>query len=129
MLRTFFKAKIHRATVTEANINYEGSCTIDTDLLAAADILPYEQIAVVNVTTGARFETYVIPGAAGSGVICMNGGAARLAGPGDTVILITYAQLHHDEIAGFRPRIVLVDQDNRIVTVKDADPVATPVQV
>lgn len=127
MLRTFFKAKIHRATVTEANLNYEGSCTIDTDLLDAAGILPYEFIAVVNVTTGARFETYVIPGPRGSGTICMNGGAARLAQPGDTVILITYAQLAPAEIPGFRPRVVLVDAQNRVVSVTDTDPIAGPV--
>ncbi|MCG0237800.1 MAG: aspartate 1-decarboxylase [Firmicutes bacterium] len=124
MLRTFFKAKIHRATVTEANLNYEGSCTIDTDLLAAAGILPYEWIAVVNVTTGARFETYVLPGPAGSGTICMNGGAARLAQPGDLVILITWAHLTPEEIPGFRPRVVLVDSRNRILSVQESPPVA-----
>lgn len=122
MLRSFFKAKIHRATVTQADLNYEGSCTIDTELLRAADILPYELISVVNVTTGARFETYVIAGAPGSGVICMNGGAARLAQPGDIVILITYAQLTPEELPGFRPRVVLVDGQNRVTKAIQADP-------
>ncbi|MFO7172735.1 MAG: aspartate 1-decarboxylase [Bacillota bacterium] len=129
MLRTFFKAKIHRATVTEANLNYEGSCTIDTDLLAAAGILPYECITVVNVTTGARFETYVIPGPAGSGIVCMNGGAARLAQPGDLVIVITWAQLTPEEIPGFRPRVVRVDGRNRILDVHENPPVGDLVPV
>jgi aspartate 1-decarboxylase len=110
-----FKSKIHRATVTEANLNYVGSITVDSDLLKAADILEYEQVQVVNVTTGARFETYTIAGPAGSGVICLNGGAARLACPGDVVILITYAQVTEAELAGFKPTVVLVDKENRIV--------------
>lgn len=115
MLRTMFKSKIHRATVTEANLNYVGSITVDSDLLRAADMLEYEQVSVVNVTTGARFETYIIAGPAGSGVICLNGGAARLAHPGDTVILITYCQVNEDELQSFKPTVVLVDQENRIV--------------
>jgi aspartate 1-decarboxylase len=115
MMRTMFKSKIHRATVTEANLNYAGSITIDSDLLKAGDMLEYEQVAVVNVTTGARFETYIIAGAAGTGVICLNGGAARLAQPGDLVILITYAQLSTEELATFKPTIVLVDGQNRLL--------------
>ena len=115
MMRTMFKAKIHRATVTEANLNYVGSITIDRDLLTAADILEYEQVQVVNVTTGARFETYTIAGPAGSGVICLNGGAARLAHPGDVVIIMTYAQLNEAELATHKPTVVLVDAQNRIV--------------
>lgn len=115
MYRMMFKSKIHRATVTQAELHYVGSVTIDQDLLDAADILPGEQVHVVNINTGARFETYTLPGARGSGVICMNGGAARLAQPGDLVILITYAQVAEEELAGFTPRVVLVDADNRIV--------------
>ncbi|HYF91679.1 MAG TPA: aspartate 1-decarboxylase [Symbiobacteriaceae bacterium] len=115
MMRTMFKSKIHRATVTEANLNYVGSITIDSDLLKAADMLEYEQVSVVNVTTGARFETYTIAGPAGSGVICLNGGAARLAHPGDLVIIITYAQVAEEELAGYKPTVVLVDADNRII--------------
>lgn len=121
MLRTFFRAKIHRATVTEANLNYVGSITIDADLLKASDILANEQVQVVNVTTGARFETYVIPGEPGSGVICLNGAAARLAHPGDIVIIMTYAQLNEQEIADFRPRVVLVDAQNRVTAVHDGE--------
>jgi aspartate 1-decarboxylase len=113
-----FRAKIHRATVTEANLNYVGSITIDSDLLQAADIREYEQVQVVNVTTGARFETYSIAGSPGSGVICLNGGAARLAHPGDIVILIAYAQVDQADLAGWSPRVVLVDGQNRIVTVE-----------
>lgn len=115
MMRTMFKSKIHRATVTEANLNYVGSITIDSDLLKAADMYEYEQVQVVNVTTGARFETYTIAGPAGSGVICLNGGAARLAHPGDLVILITYAQMSEADLAGYKPTVVLVDAQNRIV--------------
>jgi aspartate 1-decarboxylase len=115
MMRTMFKSKIHRATVTEANLNYVGSITIDSDLLKAADILEYEQVQVVNVTTGARFETYTIAGPAGSGVICLNGGAARLAHPGDIVIIISYAQVSEEELANFKPKVVLVDAQNRMV--------------
>ena len=119
MLRTFFRAKIHRATVTEANLNYMGSITIDADLLAAADILPYELVQVVNVNNGARLETYAIAGDPGSGVICLNGAAARLAHPGAVVILITYAQLQPEELTGFQPRVVLVDEHNRITAVRE----------
>ena len=115
MMRTMFKAKIHRATVTEANLNYVGSITIDRDLLTAADILEYEQVQVVNVTTGARFETYTIAGPAGSGVICLNGGAARLAHPGDVVIIMTYAHMNEAELATHKPTVVLVDAQNRMV--------------
>jgi len=113
--RTMFKSKIHRATVTEANLNYVGSITVDSDLLQAADIVEYEQVAVVNVTTGARFETYTLAGPAGSGVICLNGGAARLAHPGDLVILITYAQMDEADLADYQPTVVHVDAQNRML--------------
>lgn len=115
MMRTMFKSKIHRATVTEANLNYVGSITIDSDLLKAADILEYEQVAVVNINNGERFETYTIAGPAGSGIICLNGAAARKAQPGDLVIIITYAQMNEAELANHRPTVVQVDASNRII--------------
>lgn len=99
-----------------------GSITIDSDLLRAADIVPYELVQVVNVTTGARLETYAIAGPAGSGDICLNGGAARLAQPGDVVILITYAQAEPHELAGWQPLVVFVDGQNRIAEVKAGEP-------
>ncbi|ADU50874.1 L-aspartate 1-decarboxylase [Thermaerobacter marianensis DSM 12885] len=119
MLRTFMRAKLHRGTITEANLHYVGSLTVDRDLLAAADILPGELVQVINVTTGARFETYVIPGPAGSGVLGANGGAARLVHPGDQVIVIAYAQLAPDEIPGFRGRVVILGEGNRILEVRE----------
>lgn len=115
MLRTMFKSKIHRATVTEANLNYVGSITVDEALLEAADMLPYEQVQVVNVNNGARLETYLIPGPRNSGVVCLNGAAARLVQPGDIVILMTYAQVSEDELKDWRPKVVLVDGQNRII--------------
>lgn len=115
MLRDMFKSKIHRATVTDANLNYEGSITIDEHLLKAADILPGEKVQVVNVNNGARFETYTIPGKALSGTICLNGAAARLAQPGDVVIIITYAQYESHELATYAPHTIKVDANNRIV--------------
>ena len=113
MQRTMMRAKIHRATVTDADLNYVGSVTIDRDLMHAADLLEYEQVHVVNINNGARFETYVIEGEPGSGTICLNGAAARLAQRGDKVIIIAYATLDEEELEGFMPRIVLVDDVNR----------------
>ncbi len=113
MMRVMLKSKIHRARVTETNIDYEGSITIDRDLMAAADILPYEQVHVFNVTNGARFETYAIQGKPGE--ICLNGAAARLAVKGDIVIIITYAHVPGDEAPKTKPRIVKVDAKNRIL--------------
>ncbi len=121
MLRTMLKSKIHRATVTQADLHYVGSVTIDRDLLDAADLLPGEQVAIVDVTNGARLETYVIPGPAGSGVIGINGAAAHLVHPGDLVILITYGQMEDAEARAYRPKVVHVDAANRIVAL-DADP-------
>jgi aspartate 1-decarboxylase len=106
------KSKIHRATVTDANLNYEGSITIDTDLLTLADIRTYEQVFVVNINTGARFETYAIEGPAGCGDICLNGAAARLAEPGDLVIVMTYAEYTDAELDGHDPIVVHVDVHN-----------------
>lgn len=119
MLREMCKAKIHRATVTEANLNYEGSITVDEELLAAAGILPYEKVQVVNLHNGARFETYVIKGPMGSGIICLNGAAARLVLPGDLVIILSYALVDDKELETFKPKIVFVDASNRIVGVKE----------
>jgi aspartate 1-decarboxylase len=113
--RTMFKSKIHRATVTQADLHYVGSVTIDEDLMTAADLLPGEQVAIVDITNGARLETYVIPGEAGSGVIGINGAAAHLINPGDLVILISYAQMDEATAKAYVPRVVHVDADNRIV--------------
>jgi aspartate 1-decarboxylase len=110
--RTMLKSKIHRATVTDANLNYVGSITVDTDLLDAADIRPYEHVHIVNINNGARFETYAIEGARGSGVICLNGAAARLAQPGDLVIVLSYAQYTEADTQGFEPLVVQVDESN-----------------
>jgi len=112
------KGKIHRATVTEANLNYVGSITIDADLLEAADIYPYEKVQVVNINNGSRLETYTIAGARGSGVICLNGAAARLAAEGDIVIIISYGQYNELEIRALEPRIVFVDASNHITETK-----------
>ncbi len=118
------KSKIHRATVTQADLHYVGSVTIDSDLLDAADLLPGEQVAIVDVTNGARLETYVIPGPRGSGVIGINGAAARLVHPGDLVIIISYALLTDAESRTVAPRVVFVDADNRAVGTS-ADPADT----
>ena len=114
MKRTLLKSKIHRATVTEANIEYEGSITIDPDLLDAADILPYEQVDVLDVTNGARLQTYVIEGRRGSGEICVNGAAAHLVKPHDLVILCSYVQVDDVDCRGFEGIRVFVDGHNRI---------------
>ncbi|MCX5280396.1 aspartate 1-decarboxylase [Streptomyces sp. NBC_00198] len=121
MLRTMFKSKIHRATVTQADLHYVGSVTIDADLLDAADLLPGELVHIVDITNGARLETYVIEGERGSGVIGINGAAAHLVQPGDLVIIISYAQVDDAEARALRPRVVHVDRDNRIVSL-GADP-------
>jgi aspartate 1-decarboxylase len=111
--RRMLKSKIHRATVTDANLNYEGSITIDTDLLELADIRPYEQVFVVNINTGARFETYAIVGPSGQGDMCLNGAAARLAERGDLVIVMSYAEYADADLEGFEPVVVHVDENNR----------------
>jgi aspartate 1-decarboxylase len=117
MLRTLFKSKLHRATVTEACLNYVGSITIDEDLLDAADICVNEKVQVVNNNNGARLETYAIPGRRGSGVICLNGAAARLVQAGDKVIIITYAVVDDREAKSFRPTVVFLDDNNKIASV------------
>lgn len=113
-MRTMLKGKIHRARVTEVNVDYEGSVTIDSELMRAADVLPYEQVQVLDINNAARFETYAIAGAAGSGCICLNGAAARLVAKGDTVIILTYAQVDNEEARSYHPRLVYVDSMNRI---------------
>jgi aspartate 1-decarboxylase len=108
------KAKIHRATVTEANLNYVGSITIDKNILDALDILPNEKVQIVNNNNGARLETYVIEGAPGSGVICLNGAAARLVQEGDIVIIIAYAMMTDEEARTYKPRVAIMDEKNQI---------------
>jgi aspartate 1-decarboxylase len=115
MRRSLFKSKIHRARVTHADLTYEGSVTIDETLLKAADILPYERVHIWNASNGARLETYALPGAPDSGVICVNGAAARHAQPGDVVIIATFADVDAHEAVGWKPVVVRVDSHNRIV--------------
>jgi aspartate 1-decarboxylase len=115
MFRTMLKSKIHRATVTQSDLHYVGSVTVDEDLMDAADLLAGERVAIVDVTNGARLETYVIPGARNSGVIGINGAAAHLVAPGDLVILISYGTMDEAESRHYRPRVVFVDAGNRIV--------------
>jgi aspartate 1-decarboxylase len=115
MFRTMFKSKIHRATVTQADLHYVGSVTVDAELMVAADLLPGELVHIVDITNGARLETYVIEGEPGSGVIGINGAAAHLVHPGDLVILISYAQVDDAEARSMQPRVVHVDAENRIV--------------
>lgn len=114
MLRTMCKSKIHRATVTGADLHYVGSITIDPVLMEAADLLEYEQVQIVDINNGARFETYVIPGEPGRGEICLNGAAARLVHTGDKVIIISYAQYDEAEMATYRPTFIFVDEHNGI---------------
>ncbi|WP_158887543.1 aspartate 1-decarboxylase [Amycolatopsis anabasis] len=125
MYRTMLKSKIHRATVTQADLHYVGSVTVDETLMEAADLLPGEQVSIVDVTNGARLETYVIAGERDSGVIGINGAAAHLVHPGDLVILISYGQMETAEAATYQPRIVFVDADNRIVQ-QGTDPGEAP---
>ncbi|MBI3087546.1 MAG: aspartate 1-decarboxylase [Candidatus Omnitrophica bacterium] len=114
MLRTLCKSKIHGAVVTEANLQYTGSLTLDPLLMRAAELVPYEQVQVVNLNNGSRFETYCIEGAPGSGTVCLNGAAARLAVVGDRLIVISYAQLAEDELEGFAPKLVFVNDQNQV---------------
>jgi len=131
MFRTMFKSKIHRATVTQADLHYVGSLTVDRDLLDAADLLPGEQVQVVDIDNGARLETYLIEGERGSGVIGINGAAARLVQPGDLVIIISYAAMSDAEARAFVPKVVHVDRTNSIIALGDdpAEPVPGSDQV
>lgn len=121
MYRTMMKAKIHQAKVTEANLNYVGSITIDESILKQVDILPHEKVQVVNNNNGARLETYVIAGESGSGVICLNGAAARHVQPGDTVIIMSYAMLSEEELSGFKPRVAILDKTNKIIKLMEKE--------
>jgi aspartate 1-decarboxylase len=114
MVRLLLKSKLHRATVTEANVDYSGSLTLDAELLRAADLLPYEQVHVVDVTNGARVVTYCVEGPGGSGTVCVNGAAARRIAVGDQVIILSYAHVSPSELSGFAPTIVLLDARNRV---------------
>ncbi|HOQ10188.1 MAG TPA: aspartate 1-decarboxylase [Syntrophomonadaceae bacterium] len=114
MLRYMLKSKIHRAVVTDADLNYVGSITLDPDLMEAADIVPNEKVTVVNNNNGARFETYVIEGKRGSGIVCLNGAAARLVQRGDIVIILTYTILEDEECRDFKPRLVYVNDKNQV---------------
>lgn len=113
MFRTMMKSKLHKAVVTEANLNYVGSITIDEDLMETVDILPGEKVQIVNNNNGARLETYVITGPRGSGVICLNGAAARLVQPGDVVIIIAYAIMTDEEAQTFQPKVAILGNDNK----------------
>jgi aspartate 1-decarboxylase len=116
-----FKSKLHRATVTEANINYVGSITIDQKLLDESGILVGEKVQIVNINNGERLETYTISGESGSGVICLNGAAARLVQPGDKVIIIAYGMMDEKEAKEFKPKVLILDDNNKIVNIKDSE--------
>ncbi|KUP06549.1 hypothetical protein Q75_08485 [Bacillus coahuilensis p1.1.43] len=122
MFRTMMNGKIHRATVTEANLNYVGSITIDEDILDAVGMLPNEKVQIVNNHNGARLETYTIPGERGSGVICLNGAAARLVQPGDTVIIISYVMLSNEEAKNHQPKVAIMNEKNQIKEMIHAEP-------
>ncbi|MCQ6557996.1 aspartate 1-decarboxylase [Paenibacillus mendelii] len=125
MFRTMMKSKLHRATVTEANLNYVGSITIDEDLMELSDIWANERVQIVNNYNGARLETYVIPGPRGSGVICLNGAAARLVQPGDNVIIISYGMMTEEEARQYKPKVVILDEANRPVETMNEEVHAT----
>ncbi|WP_226034712.1 aspartate 1-decarboxylase [Aquibacillus saliphilus] len=122
MLRTMMKAKIHRARVTEANLNYVGSITIDSEILEQVGILPHEKVQIVNNNNGQRLETYVIPGEKGSKVICLNGAAARLVQKGDIVIIVSYAMISNEELASFKPKVAIMNENNEITDLIDEEP-------
>ena len=119
MMLTMLKSKIHRATVTQAELDYVGSITVDADLLEASGILEYEKVAVVDITNGARLETYTIAGERGSGIICLNGAAAKLINKDDIVIIMAYADMTEDEAKIFKPTVVFVDDDNKIKSINN----------
>jgi len=125
MFRTMMNGKIHRATVTEANLNYVGSITIDSDILEKVGMLPNEKVQIVNNNNGARFETYIIEGEKGSGVICVNGAAARLVQPGDIVIIISYALVPEEKVRSHQPKIALMTKDNKISDMIHYEPEST----
>lgn len=125
MFRTMMKGKIHRARVTEANLNYVGSITIDEDILEAVDMLPNEKVQIVNNNNGARFETYIIPGPRGSGVVCLNGAAARLVQEDDVVIIISYAMVAEEKVHDHKPKVAIMNEKNQIIELLGQEPAAT----
>ncbi len=125
MFRHMMKAKLHQARVTEANLNYVGSVTIDEDLLDAVDMLPNEKVQIVNNNNGARLETYIIPGERGSGVVCLNGAAARLVQKGDVVIIISYALVSEDQVNKHEPKVAIMNENNQIVEMFGTEPAST----
>ncbi|AXN37317.1 aspartate 1-decarboxylase [Peribacillus butanolivorans] len=125
MFRTMMNGKIHRARVTEANLNYVGSITIDEDIIDAVGILPNEKVAIVNNNNGARLETYVIAGERGSGVVCLNGAAARLVQPDDIVIIISYVMVAEDKLSDHQPKVAIMNENNQIVELISNEPAAT----
>ncbi|HLR60194.1 MAG TPA: aspartate 1-decarboxylase [Pseudogracilibacillus sp.] len=129
MMRIMMKSKIHCATVTEANLNYVGSITIDEDILNEVDILAHEKVQIVNNNNGERFETYVIAGERGSGVVCLNGAAARLVQKGDIVIIIAYANVNESELTTFKPKVALVDEANKVSQLLDQEPPLTEAEM
>ncbi|MCP3025883.1 aspartate 1-decarboxylase [Halobacillus sp. A5] len=127
MFRTMMKAKIHRARVTDANLNYVGSITIDQDLMDLVDILPHEKVQIVNNNNGARLETYVIAGERGSGMVCLNGAAARLVQPEDIIIIVSYAMLSEEELADFKPKIAIMNENNHVNELIEEEPPMTTI--
>lgn len=125
MFRTMMNGKIHRARVTEANLNYVGSITIDEDILDAVGMIPNEKVQIVNNNNGARFETYIIPGRRGSGVICLNGAAARLVQEGDVVIIISYVMVSEEKVSYHQPKVAIMDENNQIVELLHREPEKT----
>ncbi|PGT87428.1 MULTISPECIES: aspartate 1-decarboxylase [Bacillaceae] len=125
MFRTMLNAKIHRARVTEANLNYVGSITIDEDIIDAVGMVANEKVQIVNNNNGARFETYIIPGKRGSGVVCLNGAAARLVQEGDIVIILTYTMVQEEKLSTHQPKIAIMDENNKIVEILGQEPAAT----
>ncbi|WP_347549878.1 aspartate 1-decarboxylase [Pseudalkalibacillus hwajinpoensis] len=125
MFVTMMKGKIHRARVTEANLNYVGSITIDEDIIDTVGMLPNEKVQIVNNNNGARLETYIIPGERGSGVVCLNGAAARLVQEGDVIIIVAYGMMSEEEAKQFTPRVAIMNEHNDIIDVIGAEPAAT----
>lgn len=125
MYRTMMKAKIHRAHVTEANLNYVGSITIDQDIIDRVGILPHEKVQIVNNNNGARLETYVIPGERGSKTVCLNGAAARLVQKDDIIIIVSYGLISDDELLTFKPKVALMGDDNQVLDIIDQEPPLT----
>ncbi|MCC2251678.1 MAG: aspartate 1-decarboxylase [Bacillota bacterium] len=128
MFRTMMKSKIHRARVTEANLNYVGSVTIDQDILDKVNILPHEKVQIVNNNNGARLETYVIPGERGSRVVCLNGAAARLVQKEDVVIIVSYALISNEELAAHRPLVAIMNENNEIREILEQEPPLTTIE-